>query len=411
MTSRQGRRIAGQFAWASSARIIAALLQALLLIFAARAITPAEFGLLASVLGVATVVQTGLDFGVSTFVTRERAASPDSGSISVALRFNAMTSVGMAVLSAAALLGLGVLNPVFLLLLPLAIWISAERTADVRLSVAFADGDVHVNSLNLISRRAGAILAFLAMMYLGVEALLAYCLAVAAAALGSSLFANLYVRRRVTAPGDISYRQLLRLAWPYWMHSVATQLRNLDSVITAAVAGAAQAGYFSIASRLTSPLRILPTSLASVLLPNASRAGRGGMWRLAKLAGVAALVCVLVYGVVLVLTPLGVPLLLGEDYAPAVPAVMIVVAGLPFAATVSLYSSLLQGAGRKHFVATVSAVASTTCLVAVALLAWWLGAVGAALALSLTFVLQAVTIVGGFLILVHRRNAERDDDD
>ena len=411
MTTGVRGRLAGQFAWASGARIAAAVLQAVLLIVAARAITPAEFGLLASVLGIATVVQTALDMGVSTFVTRERAADPGSGSIATALRFNSLTSFAMAVLSLLTLVGLGLLQPIFFLLLPLAIWISAERTADVRLAIAFADGDVKINSINLIARRTAGILLFLALLFASVEPLLAYSVAVAVAAVGSSAFANFYVRSRVTARPDITYRALLRLSWPYWLHSVATQLRNLDSAITAVVAGATQAGYFSVASRLTSPLRILPTTLASVLLPHASRSDRSSMRPLAKLAGVAVLLCVLVYGVILLLVPAGLPWLLGADYIGSVPSVMIVIAGLPFAATVSLYSSLLQGAGKKHFVATVSTASSTTCLLAVGLLAWQFGAVGAATALSATFMLQAAAIVIGFVVLVQRRRQSTGESD
>lgn len=405
MTTGIGNRLAGQFAWASGARIAAAALQAVLLIVAARAVSPAEFGVLASVLGIATVVQTALDMGVSTFVTRERAAEPESGAIATALRFNTLTSLAMAVLAILALAGAGALNPVFYFLVPLAIWMSAERTADVRLSIAFADGDVRVNSINLVSRRVAGILIFLGLLVFSVEPLLAYAIAVAIAAIGSSVFANIYVRRRVTARPDISFRQLLRLSWPYWMHSVATQLRNLDSAITAVVAGPVQAGYFSVASRLTSPLRILPTSLASVLLPNASRAGHSDMRKLARLASLSVGLCVAIYGLVFALTPLVLPWLLGQDYAASVPSVMIVVAGLPFAAAVSLFSSLLQGAGHKHFVASVSVAASTVCLALVALMGWAWGALGAASALSSTFVLQALAIYVGYRVLVHKKTA------
>ena len=410
MTAGKSPRLGRQFAWASIARVIAAILQAILLIIAARAVSSAEFGLLASVLGVATVVQTALDMGVSTFVTRERAASPDSGSVATALRFNALTSVAMAVLAAILILCVGLLNVSFLFLLPLAIWVSAERTADLRLAIAFADGDVQVNSLNLLARRLTSIVLLVALLSLAVEPLLAYSIAVALAAVGSAIFANAYVRKRVVTRSDISFRKLIQLSWPYWVHSVATQLRNLDSAITAVVAGATQAGYFSVASRLTSPLRILPTSLASVLLPNAARAGTGGIRPLERLAGIAVLMCVGFYAIVFAATPWALPLLLGEGYSGSVPAVMIVVAGLPFAATVSLYSSLLQGTGHKHFVAVVSVCSSISCLIAVAALGSAWGAIGAAAALSGTYVLHSLAIFVGYRLL-GRHDASGDNGD
>ena len=410
MTAGNSPQLGRQFAWASIARVIAAILQAILLIVAARAVSSAEFGLLASVLGVATVVQTALDMGVSTFVTRERAASPDSGSVATALRFNALTSVIMALLAGTLILWAGTFNVSFLFLLPLAIWVSAERTADLRLAIAFADGDVRVNSLNLLARRLTSIVLLVALLYLAVEPLLAYSIAVALAAVASAIFANAYVRKRVVTRSDISFRKLIRLSWPYWIHSVATQLRNLDSAITAVVAGATQAGYFSVASRLTSPLRILPTSLASVLLPNAARAGASGMRPLERLAGIAILLCVVFYSLVFAATPWALPFLLGESYLGSVPSVMIVVAGLPFAATVSLYSSLLQGTGHKHFVAVVSVCSSTFCLIAVAALGLVWGAIGAAGALSVTYALHSLAIFVGYRLLA-RHDASGDNGD
>ncbi|MFP7834827.1 lipopolysaccharide biosynthesis protein [Marisediminicola sp. LYQ134] len=404
----RGRRLAGQFAWASGGRIVAALLQAGLLVLAARAVVPAEFGLLASVLGIATVVQTGLDFGVSTFITRERATNPESGSIRTALRFNTLTSALMAVISALVLALVGwLVDPRFLLLLPLAVWISMERTADVRLAIAFADGDVKVNSINLIARRSVAIILFVALAPV-IDAMLAFAISTAVAAVGSAVFANAYVRRRVTVPASIRYSELLKASWPYWLHSLATQARNLDAAVTAGFAGPTQAGYFSVASRLTSPLRILPTTLGNVLLPNASRlsGSRRDMRSLAKLSVVALLISTALYAVVFLLTPWGVPLLLGADYANSVPAVMIVVAGLPFAAAISLFSALLQGAGRKHFVATVSTSSAIICLTAVAIASAAWGAIGAAGALSMTFMLQAVATVIGYYFFVDRNRQE-----
>ncbi|TDL46287.1 lipopolysaccharide biosynthesis protein [Microbacterium oleivorans] len=394
------RRIAGQFAWASSSRIGAALLQAVLLALAVRAVPPAEFGLLAAMLGITTLLQTIFDMGVQTYTTRERAARGDVGAIATALRFNGRTSLLLAAVAAAVIAGASwMIDPAFAFMLPLAVWVAAERTADVRLTIAFADGDVRGNAINLLSRRAFAIAIFLLLVALHVEALLSYAIAVAAAAVGSSLFARAYVRGRVTAPPDITYRELLRASWPYWLNSVATQARNLDSAITATFAGAVQAGYFSVASRLTSPLRILPTTLSSVLLPNAAKSSgsRRETLLLLRLAGLVWTLTTAIYLLIIVIAPWGVPLVLGADYTGSVLAVQIVVAGLPFAALISLLSSVLQGRGRKHFVATVATVSVVVCLVMVALGAALWGAEGAALALTLSFVGQAIAICAGFV--------------
>lgn len=400
------RPFLGQFAWVSAGRIVAALLQALSLILVARSLVPAEFGLLSAVLGVATVAQTAIDMGVSTFTTRERAANPESGAVATALRFNTVSSL---VLTAITLIALGVagfvFNPLYWLMLPLAFWISGERNADTRLTVAFADGDAKINVFNLLSRRLAAIVLFLILLALAVEPLLAYCVATAVAALGSSFFANVYVRRRVTVPSSITYRELLRQSWPYWLHSVATQARNLDVVVTSAIAGAAQAGFYSAASRLTSPLRILPTSLSTVLLPAASRASARShsIKPLVKTVLVVVAIMTVLYAILFVLMPWLVPFALGDAYSPAIPVIQIVLIGLPFAAAVSLVASLLQGQGYKHLVATTSTITTIACLVGVAIGSVAGGAIGAAIALAASFVLQASILCISFVTLNRRK--------
>jgi O-antigen/teichoic acid export membrane protein len=398
-----GRRpFVGQFVWVTGGRIFAAVLQAVSLVLVLQRISPSEFGVLSAVLGLATVVQTAIDMGVATFITRERAANPDSGAIATALRFNMLSSL---VLTAVVLLALGtagLFNPIYFFLLPLAFWVSGERNADARLAVVFADGDAKINVFNLVSRRCATILVFLGLAGLQVEPLLAFAVASAVAALASSLFANIYVKGRVRTPSSISYRELLRESRPYWVNSVATQARNLDVTIAGIVAGATQAGYYSTAARLTSPLRILPTSLASVLLPAATRASAKSqsLRPLLKIVGIVLLVMTVVYAGIWVLIPWGVPTFLGTAYSPAIPSVQLVVAGLPFAAAASLFSSLLQGRGHKRFVALVATVSTGVCLVCVAVAAPIWGAQGAALALSVSFMVQA-----GVLALKFARSA------
>lgn len=400
MSDGTNRRFFGQFAWVTSGRIVAALLQALSLILIARFVDPSEFGTLSAVLGLATVAQTAIDMGVGTYITRERAASPDSGGIATALRFNMLTSLVLTALVLGALTAVGVLlDPVYYLMLPLAFWVSGERNADARLAVVFADGDVWINVVNLLARRTVGILLFLALALAGVEALLAYCLAVAVAALLSSGFANLYVRRRVTVPASISYRQLVHESTPYWINSVATQARNLDVTIAGIFAGSVQAGFYATASRLTSPLRILPTSLASVLLPAASRASARSHSLKPLLKVVVAVIGLMtvLYGIIFLLMPWIVPFALGDAYSDAVPTIQTVLVGLPFAAATSLFSSLLQGQGLKKFVATSASISTVACLVLVAILAPVWGSLGAGLALSISFVAQAVILIARFV--------------
>jgi O-antigen/teichoic acid export membrane protein len=410
--ARANRSFFGQFAWVSGGRLLAAALQAVSLIFVARFLAPAEFGVLATVVSLATVLQAVLDFGVGTYITRERAANPNSGGIATALRFNAVTSTALAaiVVVGLSLMGLFV-SPTYFLMLPLAFWLSGERNADARLTVVFADGDAWINVTNLLSRRLAGLIGFLALVSVGVEPLFSYSLALAVAAIASSLFANVYVRRRVDAAPSLTYRELIGESVHYWANSVATQARNLDVVIVGALAGSVAAGFYASASRLTTPLRILPTSLASVLIPAATRAVSAGRSLSPLLKSAAALLAgvTFLYALIYVAAPWFVPLALGDAYVPAIPVIQIVLLGLPFAACASLCNALLQAIGEKRFVATAATISTVFCLVAVALATIAAGAVGAAWALTASFALQAI-LAAAKLVPSVRPGSNRGED-
>ena len=59
-------------------------------------------------------------------------------------------------------------------MLPLAIWVGAERQADTWLGVPLADGDAKVNTFNLVLRRASALGLYAAQVALSVPAVLAF---------------------------------------------------------------------------------------------------------------------------------------------------------------------------------------------------------------------------------------------
>jgi O-antigen/teichoic acid export membrane protein len=140
--------VGGQFFWVSGGRVVAALIQAAIMLLLVRAVSPSEFGFFAAVYGVMTVAQTFFDFGLPTLVIRERARQSNAGIVTAALRLNNSLSVALGVLlvSVTAVLGL-LVDERFFLLLPLGVWAAAERNADAWLGVIFADGDARVNTL------------------------------------------------------------------------------------------------------------------------------------------------------------------------------------------------------------------------------------------------------------------------
>jgi len=380
-----------QLVWVASGRILAAVLQAVLLILVARALEVAEFGHLMAFVGVVTLAQVLVDCGVSMFVTRERAAAPESGGVTAALRFTVVSSSLLLLMLAAGLAASAVLvSPVYWSMLPLVLWAAGERNADSRLSVAFADGDVHVSVLNLVTRRSCTILLFEAAVRGDVPPVLAFSIAAATTALGSATFANLYIRRRVTAPPSLSFRELLRLSRPYWVWNIASQARNLDALLVSAFAGAVQTGIYSSGSRLINPLQILPASLASILLPASARGlkSRRSLGRLIALTFVVVVALTVVYAAIFAATPWLVREGLGARYEGSADVIRIILLGLPFASATALFTSILIGRGHGHAVAVVSSASTTCSLAGICVVAPFTGASGAATVLSASFVAQ-----------------------
>jgi O-antigen/teichoic acid export membrane protein len=406
---RSAYRTGGQFAWVSGGRIAAALIQALIMLLLLRAVSPAEFGFFAAALGVVTLAQTTLDLGLPTLVIRERSKDPGQGIVTAALRLNNKLSAALAlsILTVMAAVALWI-DDRFLLLLPLALWAAAERNADAWLGVILADGDARVNTLNLISRRMGNLTTFVLLnVFTPIDPILAFGLSSALASSASWVFAHAYVAKRLPPPAEVKSRALLAESWPYWVNSVATQARNLDTAIAGIVAGPAQAGFYAAASRLTSPLRILPTSLASVLLPASSSRTSSTMGGVLKLIGVSLAGLTVFYGVLSYVIPWAVPVFLGEPYAGGVAALQITTLGLIFASAASLLGAPLQAVGLKKFVAGIAVLTTATCLVGIALGGYFFGASGAAVGLAASYIVQSTALLSRLAIFIVRKEPNR----
>jgi O-antigen/teichoic acid export membrane protein len=389
------RDLGRQLAWVTSGRVMAAGLQAVLLILTARALEVAEFGHLMAFVGVVTLAQVLVDCGVSIFISRERAAAPESGGVTTALRFTMASSAALMVVLAIGLAVAAVLvSPVYWSMLPLAVWAGGERNADTRLSVVFADGDVHVPVLNLVTRRACTILLFSASVRGDVAPVLGFSVASAITALSSATFANLFIRKRVTARSSLTFRELLRISRPFWVSNIASQARNLDAVLVSAFGGAAQSGLYASGSRLINPLQILPASLASILLPASARAldSRRALRKLLAMTIVVVLGLSAVYAGIFVATPWLVSEGLGARYDGAAEVIRIILVGLPFASATALFTSILIGRGHGHAVAVVSSAATICCLAGICVVAPFAGAAGAAGVVSASFVVQALAM-------------------
>lgn len=404
------KKLASQFAWVSIGRLMGALIQAATMLLLARDLGPHGFGIFSAVFGTVIVFQAALDLGIATMIVKERAANPDSPVIHAALRvtdrmaFAITGAVGLPIL----VLG-GIFDSFFYTLLPLAVWAACERHTETWLSVPLADGDARINTQNLLVRRTVTALLYIGAVLVGIDPALAFSTSMSLTAIISLIvIRKIVLARIVPASEPLAFSKIVQSSWPYWINSLGTQARNLDTLVVSTVAGASQAGFYAATSRATGPLRILSTSLATVLLPASASTGRKQLRGLFRIIWAMTIICGLIYGSLIVFVPTVVELFLGDVYQGAVLPLQIVLAGLVFAALSSLFTSLLQGAGLQYFVAKTAVATTSVCLVFVGIGALTAGAVGAAIALSFSFVFQSAILAVRVAKYAHTPQRHRD---
>jgi O-antigen/teichoic acid export membrane protein len=403
------RGLSRQFSWLFIARLGGAGLQAVTLLLLAREVTLTEFGIVNAVIGVGMVASAFTDFGVGAFLTKLRAANPGDAKLADAVRVNRASAVGISVAGAALLLLLGLTkSEIYLALLPLVLWIAAEKVTEALLSFAVADGDTLENTISVIFRRTTGLLVFILLVWAGIDGVFSYCVAQAVSGtLGAGLALHRLGERVPSFSGGNPFR-ILRESWPFWINTAAAQVRNLDVTVVAMVGGAGVAGVYAVPSRLTTPLRLIPTTLAQIALPAASRGGRGSMKALLRAVAIVMALMTVVLGAIALAADWLVSLL-GSEYSDAAIPLRILCGGLLFASLASFMNSILQGRGLQNWVATTSTITGVGSLAGVAVGAWLGGAVGAVLGLALSFVVQVALLAVPTCRIIMRDKRESEE--
>jgi len=390
-----------QFSWILVGRLAGAVIQALSLMLVARWSGPQAFGLFSSIYGIAIVIQTVVDFGLTTHITRLRAADPGSGDIGAALRLGRNITILTTVVGTGFLVAAGFVAPSLFPLVLLPLWMSSEKQVEAWLAVALADGNTWQNASSLVFRRIGALVVLVAGYFLGLDPVMTYVFGLALFSLLAWALAY-YMTDGVHSGATVPVRRLLKAGRPYWVNSLSVQARNFDVSIVALVTTPVAAGYYAAASRLTTPLRMVPTSFAAVLLPATTRSTRGNARPFIKaIAAMTALTTVMYVGLAVAL-PILVPVILGPSYEPASTVIQIVCFGLIAAAITSQFNALMQGWGYLRPVAVIATCTTVYCLVAIVVLAIPYGAVGAGIALASSYVIQLVLQIATMIILSKR---------
>jgi len=166
--------------------------------------------------------------------------------------------------------------------------------------------------------------------------------------------------------------------------SVAPSALLLDVTIVIAFAGAADAGVFALATKLTAPLSIAASAVVAVMLPvlasSSNRKLRGPKGR--EWLGVAAILLGL--GIVFVTARWWVPLLFGEEYAGAVWPARLYVLNVSIVLATRALVTTLQAWDDDRFASALVAGQVAVALVGLAFGAHFGGAVGASVSVLTT---------------------------
>ena len=378
-----------QFVVLLVSRAAGAALQAVLFALLARSVTPGTFGVTMATTGVVGLVLIVTGGGMAGLLSPARARE-DHAVVRGALRLTFRSALLSAVLVAAVLGVAAAVGPLPAALVPIALALTVERSTDAILGVHIADGNMRAATWPLLLRRAVAVALLGGALVAGLDALWSY----AGAALLGAVVAEVGARRtiRVDPATPAGTRDLLRRGAPYLVNTLAAQSRMLDTAIVAVLLAPAAAGLYAAASKLVQPTMLIPQTIASLVLPKATRLGAGRAGSLVRpmvLASAASFA--VVAPLVLVAEPL-VVLVMGEQYTGAGPTLRWLLVGMPFVALSAPLAAILQGTGHERL-AALNGVAFGVVLLALLVVGALVGGTeGAAAGLSASFVVRVAAL-------------------
>ncbi|WP_433039069.1 lipopolysaccharide biosynthesis protein [Actinomycetospora sp. CA-053990] len=391
----------GPAATLTATRLAATAVQAGTLVLIARVAGPVEFATFAALFGALQVLQAVIDGGATGYTLANHWRGE---AVTQAFRISSLfgLAVSTLVVLAISFVAFQDNSAVLWALAPLGIWLAIERACETRATLLIARGRFRPVAASLLLRRAGVGCTML--ISISVPQLWAWLFSLSSIAFGAASFlviASSIPFQKVALSGVV--RDRARAMRPFWSASVSQQIRQLDVTILAFINPAAAIS-FAPASRLGTPLRLLPVAYSQILLSTMARDRRGV--RRNELAS-CLVFAVCVYAPLAATAWIWVPFLLGSDYESSSAPIAIFILGLIPFSVASVLNSSTQATGRAAYAAMSGWAGGISTLAFVFTLGVNFGATGAAIANCLGAVVQGLILA----IREKRRQISGENDD
>ena len=358
------KKIIQKFSWALLGRIFAAICQTTGTILLARWEEVDNFGVVVSVLALSIVLISFFDFGLNTFMIKERAKNKNSTLVNYCVNINTKITFVVGIIFFLIIFLISIyFNNFFLYILPFTIWVVFEKRNDLLLGIYIADGNNKKATQLLSTRRFVGLLFFILLFQiLDLNPTLAYGISI----LTSSIILYIYTIKDLNLNLNLKFnyklKEVLKETFPYWLNSLFAQLRNIDVAIVSLISTPIHAAYFGFINRAVTPLNMVATSMASVILPSVSKKEikeQQYYFYLVFITILASIPFIFLFFTVDMLIPLA----LGDKYIETIPLFKIICVGLVFFSASSIIASILQAVNLQKEVAKVNIISTLLYLV------------------------------------------------
>lgn len=385
------RRLPIQAVLLAGATAVGQLLMVFVLASVGRQVGPAQLGVVAVSMGIATVGAGFVDFGANSYWLRELSAGRLAN-----LEFRRRSGTKIMV---GSLLSIAILT--VCLVFPTSIsgyWgtgvilVSMVLLQTLQVAVRAEGRNIRLATITILDRAVLFIAYFLSTIFMNVRPETGFFLAY----IGGSFVAAMLcwstvkpeLRPMFLKPTWLSTWHGSRY---YGVSGLLITMQSLDVVIAASVGGQAVAGAYGAVSRWTQPIGLASNAFTSLLAPVVAKAEsavgvwhsiRGTLWLPAVSALVAIVMAIMAEPLIL--------FLMGEDFRNSISVLRVLCAAAALSSASQVVFTVLQGRGRERHAAAIMVGGVGVQLALVGPLVHWYGAFGVAVA---SLVVQCLLLV------------------